>query len=194
MRDRFTEYMLRSEAPPPRADCCTPITEGPNGATINGFTLPRKKEAYCIDLLFIRRMWHFTKILLKKPSRVGWLYLIMTIFCCLNEVIVYYVGTIPSRYFKVLGDRDRASFWRLLLTSLGTVFLAGFVSCLGDPVWCIHLFPPSRRRLGHPLLSSFCELICTDPSGGEACSCLSNLPPSTCMHVFIHSTTLISLV
>ncbi|KAF9362318.1 ATP-binding cassette sub- D member 4 [Mortierella sp. NVP85] len=129
MRDRFTEYMLRSEAPPPRSDCCTPITEGPNGPTINGFTLPRKKEAYCIDLLFIRRMWHFAKILLKMPSRVGWLYLIMTIFCCLNEVIVYYVGTIPSRYYKVLGDRDRASFWRLLFTSLGTVFLAGFGKC-----------------------------------------------------------------
>lgn len=45
----------------------------------------------------------------------------------MNEGIVYYVGTIPSRYYKVLGDKDQAAFFRLLIVSLGTVFLAGFV-------------------------------------------------------------------
>ncbi|KAF9105384.1 hypothetical protein BGX29_000083 [Mortierella sp. GBA35] len=50
----------------------------------------------------------------------------MTLFCCMNEGIVYYVGTIPSRFYKVLGDKDSAAFFRVLVTSLMLVFLAGF--------------------------------------------------------------------
>ena len=52
----------------------------------------------------------------------------MTLFCCLNEGIVYYVGLIPSRYYKVLVDKEKSAFFQLLGTSLFTVFLAGFVS------------------------------------------------------------------
>ncbi|KAF9995513.1 hypothetical protein BGZ65_008850, partial [Modicella reniformis] len=124
LKDRFTNMLLGPGKPEP--PCCpTPIKEGPNGPTINGFTLPRKKEKYCIDLIFMKRLWRFFKLLVLKPSRVGWLYLIMTVFCCANEGVVYFVGTIPSQYYKVLGDKDSPSFWRLLFTSLGTVFLAG---------------------------------------------------------------------
>jgi len=54
----------------------------------------------------------------------------MTLFCCLNEGIVYYVGLIPSRYYKVLVDKEKSAFFQLLGTSLFTVFLAGFVSRL----------------------------------------------------------------
>lgn len=156
LTDKFSDYLLRN----PRTYkpiSCTHIHDEPGGPTINGFTLPRKKGEYRIDWLFIKRMWHFTKLLVKKPSRAGWLYLIMTLFCCLNEIVVYFVGTIPSQYFKVLGDRDSASFWRLLLTSCGTVILAGVVS--SSPThpafeWCmpppLPAFPANRTNLHRP--------------------------------------------
>ncbi|KAF9344186.1 hypothetical protein BGX26_004674 [Mortierella sp. AD094] len=91
-----------------------------------GFTLPKKKEKYLIDGLFAKRLWKIFRILFTKHSKVTWLYISMTLFCILNEAVVYYVGIIPSKYYKVLGDKDSDAFWKLLFTSLLTVFMAGF--------------------------------------------------------------------
>lgn len=87
----------------------------------------KKKVEYKIDRLFLKRISRLFEILFSKQSKVTWLYIGMTLFCCLNEGIVYFVGTIPSRYYKVLGDKDSAAFFRLLVVSLFTVFLAGLV-------------------------------------------------------------------
>lgn len=89
----------------------------------------KKKVEYKLDGLFLKRISRLFEILFSKQSKVTWLYIGMTLFCCLNEGIVYFVGTIPSRYYKVLGDKDSAAFFRLLVVSLFTVFLAGLVSC-----------------------------------------------------------------
>ncbi|KAI7817319.1 ABC transporter transmembrane region 2-domain-containing protein [Gamsiella multidivaricata] len=114
----------------PDSSCRTRTAAGDSGPTISGFHLPKKKDEYLIDTLFCKRLWKIAKILFSKhcgkQSKVFWLYLSMTLFCIVNEGIVYYVGTIPSRYYKVLGDKDSSAFWKLLLTSLTTVFLAGF--------------------------------------------------------------------
>ncbi|KAH7057468.1 ATP-binding cassette sub-family D member 4 [Linnemannia elongata] len=85
----------------------------------------KKKVEYKLDRLFLKRISRLFEILFSKQSKVTWLYIGMTLFCCLNEGIVYFVGTIPSRYYKVLGDKDSAAFFRLLVVSLFTVFLAG---------------------------------------------------------------------
>ncbi|KAK5827188.1 ABC transporter transmembrane region 2-domain-containing protein [Linnemannia elongata] len=85
----------------------------------------KKKVEYKLDGLFLKRISRLFEILFSKQSKVTWLYIGMTLFCCLNEGIVYFVGTIPSRYYKVLGDKDSAAFFRLLVVSLFTVFLAG---------------------------------------------------------------------
>ncbi|KAF9141048.1 ATP-binding cassette sub- D member 4 [Mortierella sp. GBA39] len=86
----------------------------------------KKKVEYKLDRLFLKRISRLFEILFSKQSKVTWLYIGMTLFCCLHEGIVYFVGTIPSRYYKVLGDKDSAAFFRLLMVSLFTVFLAGF--------------------------------------------------------------------
>ncbi|KAG0039037.1 hypothetical protein BGZ82_009941 [Podila clonocystis] len=86
----------------------------------------KKKQEYRLDRQFLKRISTILSVLMNRRSTVLWLYVFMTLFCCLNEGIVYYVGTIPSRYYKVLGDRDQAAFFRLLFVSLGTVFMAGF--------------------------------------------------------------------
>lgn len=93
-----------------------------------GYQPPIKKKEYKLDRLFTKRLSRLFGILLSKHSKVLWLYIGMTLFCCLNEGIVYFVGTIPSRYYKVLNDKDSPAFFRLLVVSLFTVFLAGFVS------------------------------------------------------------------
>lgn len=90
----------------------------------------RKKQEYRLDRQFLKRISTILSVLMNRRSTVLWLYIFMTLFCCLNEGIVYFVGTIPSRYYKVLGDRDQAAFFRLLVVSLGTVFMAGFVCTL----------------------------------------------------------------
>ncbi|KAG0295628.1 ATP-binding cassette sub- D member 4 [Dissophora globulifera] len=94
--------------------------------TVSGFRLPKKKDEYLLDKQCVKRLWRILKVLLTRHSKVLWLYITMTFFCCINEAIVYYVGTIPSKYYKVLGDKDTSAFFKLLISSLTTVFLAGF--------------------------------------------------------------------
>ncbi|KAF9938801.1 ATP-binding cassette sub- D member 4 [Mortierella alpina] len=95
------------------------------GAPGNGFTIPKRNEEYLLDRVFLRRLQRLLKVLFGKRSKITWMYVGMIMFCILNEFVVYYVGTIPSRYYKVLGDKDSSGFLRLLLVSLGTVFMAG---------------------------------------------------------------------
>ncbi|KAF9908471.1 ATP-binding cassette sub- D member 4, partial [Lobosporangium transversale] len=99
---------------------------GNTGTPAAGFTLPKQKNKYLIDAIFVKRLWRFFRLLFARRSQVLWLYIIMTVFCCINESVVYYVGTIPSRYYKVLGDKDPSAFWWLLVTSTLAVFLAAF--------------------------------------------------------------------
>ncbi|KAF9999798.1 ATP-binding cassette sub- D member 4 [Entomortierella chlamydospora] len=110
------------------SSCGTHSTTGTKtkGANSTGFTLPKKKKEYLIDMLFVKRLWEIFRILFTS-SKVAWLYISMTIFCIVNEAIVYYVGTIPSKYYKVLGDKDSEAFMKLFVTSLLTVFTAGFL-------------------------------------------------------------------
>ncbi|KAG0208103.1 hypothetical protein BGX28_000859 [Mortierella sp. GBA30] len=98
---------------------------GTPGTPGNGFTIPKSKEEYLLDGVFLKRLRRILCILFERRSKVTWLFVGMTLFCCLNEWVVYYVGTIPSRYYKVLGEKDSSAFLRLLFVSLSTVFMAG---------------------------------------------------------------------
>ncbi|KAF9208939.1 ATP-binding cassette sub- D member 4 [Haplosporangium sp. Z 27] len=102
-------------------------TKAAGAESSTGFTLPKKKDQYLIDGLFVKRLGKLLGILFTRHSKVTLLYISMTVFCIVNEAIVYLVGTIPSKYYKVLGDKDSAAFWFLLSNSLFTVFLAGFI-------------------------------------------------------------------
>ncbi|KAG0257865.1 hypothetical protein BG011_003718 [Mortierella polycephala] len=96
------------------------------GAPGNRSTAPKRKHVFMLDRVFLKRFWRILQAMFRKPSKAPWLYIGLTLFCCVNEAVVYYVGTIPSRYYKVLGDKDMTAFFRLLIVSLLTVFLAGF--------------------------------------------------------------------
>ncbi|KAF9192422.1 ATP-binding cassette sub- D member 4 [Haplosporangium sp. Z 767] len=114
-RSRASECSWRS-----RSTARTP------GAPGNQSTAPKRKHEFLLDRVFMKRFWRILQAMFEKPSKVPWLYIGLTLFCCVNEGVVYYVGTIPSRYYKVLGDKDTVAFFRLLIVSLLTVFLAGF--------------------------------------------------------------------
>ncbi|KAG0373081.1 ATP-binding cassette sub- D member 4 [Mortierella sp. AD032] len=90
----------------------------------------KKKVEYKLDRLFLKRLSRLFGILFTRGSRVLYLYIGMTLFCCLNEGVVYWVGTIPSRFYKVLGDKDSAAFMQVLVSSLVIVFVAGFGKCV----------------------------------------------------------------
>ncbi|KAI1318823.1 ATP-binding cassette sub- D member 4 [Mortierella claussenii] len=127
IKDRFKAFrppFMRSS--PSASSCRTRTDAGTSSAPAAGFTLPKKKDKYLLDRVFLSRLSKILRILLTKRSKVLWLYISLILFCCINEAITYYVGTIPSKYYKVLGDKDSFAFWRLLLASLITVFLAGF--------------------------------------------------------------------
>ncbi|KAF9166275.1 hypothetical protein DFQ26_008280 [Actinomortierella ambigua] len=90
-----------------------------------GMVPPKRPEVYQFDRQFMRRFRRLARILFTPPSRVLMLYLAMVGVCGVNEVIVYFSGTIPSRFFKVLMDQEFAPFANVLVSSLIIVMLAG---------------------------------------------------------------------
>lgn len=49
--------------------------------------------------------------------------------CCFvsEQVIIYNVGLIPSKFYKCLGDKDRDAFQALMLHAIGLVMAVAFV-------------------------------------------------------------------
>ncbi|KAF9975222.1 hypothetical protein BGZ73_001204 [Actinomortierella ambigua] len=90
-----------------------------------GMVPPKRPEVYRFDGQFVRRFRRQARILFTPPSRVLALYLTMIGVCCVNEVVVYFSGTIPSRFYKVLIDQEFAPFVNVLISSLVIVMLAG---------------------------------------------------------------------
>ncbi|KAG0174825.1 ATP-binding cassette sub- D member 4 [Apophysomyces sp. BC1015] len=91
-------------------------------------------EVYSFDYVFVKRAYRLIRLLF-RPSRrfwlaskdvrqgsLFWLYVTFVCLSCLKEILVYFVGLIPSRFFALLTSKDSAGFLHFLFPCLLLVF------------------------------------------------------------------------
>jgi ATP-binding cassette subfamily D (ALD) protein 4 len=106
------------------------------------------KAHYSFDGIFLRRFFRLLKILFKssksikiwstsKESRKNslfWLYMTFIGLGISYEVLVYFVGMIPSQFYAILTSRDIIGFSKYILPCLLLVFATATVSVSFDPL------------------------------------------------------------
>jgi ATP-binding cassette subfamily D (ALD) protein 4 len=95
---------------------------------------PSPQEATrSFDRLFLKRLGRLLRLLFKGTDssilRTSILipYSIFLLLSCAVEVIVWFVGLIPSRFYSVLVSLDVEGYWKVLIQSLGLVLLVAVV-------------------------------------------------------------------
>ncbi|KAJ1666925.1 hypothetical protein EV178_001839 [Coemansia sp. RSA 1646] len=94
----------------------------------SGMSDKQAQRQYAIGSIFIQRLFRMFRVLLwtkQTPSRVGVCCVLLIGGKLLGEVVYYYAGKQPSEFYKVLGDKDRAAFFPLLLRCFVVVAMAG---------------------------------------------------------------------
>lgn len=86
-----------------------------------------KKNQYRFDRLFIKRLSGLLKILF-DTNKVRLLYVTLICFAIGYEVLVYFVGLIPSHFYSILIARDLSGFIRYTIPCLLLVFTTATVS------------------------------------------------------------------
>ena len=86
-----------------------------------------------MDLKFLKRFLKIHYLLFSRLNNNGsslcsWLFLLLVGLCLLNEYIIYHVGSIPSKYYKVLGEKDLDGFWNVTLIASGIIVAVALVS------------------------------------------------------------------
>ncbi|KAI9287373.1 ABC transporter transmembrane region 2-domain-containing protein [Umbelopsis sp. AD052] len=88
-----------------------------------------QEKSHSFDRLFLKRLGRLLRLLFKGTdgsilkSSILLPYSIFLLLSCAVEVIVWFVGLIPSRFYAVLGSLDVEGYWKVLFQSLGFVFL-----------------------------------------------------------------------
>lgn len=92
-----------------------------------------QEKSHSFDRLFLKRLGRLLRLLFKGTdgsifkSSILLPYSIFLLLSCGVEVIVWFVGLIPSRFYAVLGSLDVEGYWKVLFQSLGFVFLVAVV-------------------------------------------------------------------
>ncbi|KAJ1972531.1 hypothetical protein H4R35_004623 [Dimargaris xerosporica] len=98
----------------------------PSGAPPPEALLPNEKPpTYTLNWLMVKRLWRITRIQLSStatpyPSAMLPMVLLIAVACG-TEVVVYFNGQIPSKYYKVLVGKTESDFYPLIGESLGLV-------------------------------------------------------------------------
>ncbi|OZJ03282.1 hypothetical protein BZG36_03745 [Bifiguratus adelaidae] len=98
--------------------------------------VPSNERHPKLDRNFLRRLKTILRILFGRPTiwflhrnerrnSVLFLYLLLIGAACFNEVLFYYVGLTPSKFYSVLVERDTTGFWNLLLPAFMLLISAG---------------------------------------------------------------------
>ncbi|CAG8583166.1 11700_t:CDS:2, partial [Diversispora eburnea] len=94
-------------------------------------TIQQSKNSVSFDLTFCNRFLHICRILFSPLNPYGNLISILFSFFIISlafEVVVYFVGTIPSRFYTVLIGQDFEGFKYELIWGMGFVLSAGLVN------------------------------------------------------------------
>lgn len=101
-----------------------------------------KQATYSFDRVFFKRLRRLLKVLFhtdplysvwstKKEARkhsIFWLYMTFVTLGIAYEVIVYFVGMIPSQFYSILTSKDVIGFSKYIIPCLLLVFSAATVS------------------------------------------------------------------
>ncbi|XP_065584547.1 lysosomal cobalamin transporter ABCD4-like [Artemia franciscana] len=80
------------------------------------------------DIRFIRRFYRIQKIIFPRLlSPTVALFSTLLFLNLLEQVVIYFVGLVPSRFYKVLGDKDLEAFQVQTAISLGIILSISFV-------------------------------------------------------------------
>ena len=83
---------------------------------------------YGLDGVFCRRAGALLAFMFPSCGSLSvFLMLALLVACGAEQYVVYWVGVIPSRYYKVLGDKDRDTFGTLTAECLGLMLVISFV-------------------------------------------------------------------
>lgn len=102
---------------------------------------------YSFDRVFLQRLGRLLRILFQsarhdrywstsrqaRQNSLFWLYIIFVALSCGNEVLYYYVGLLPSRFYGLLSSQDLPGFSAFILPCLVLVFGAAavWIGCRG---------------------------------------------------------------
>ncbi|KAJ2889527.1 ATP-binding cassette sub- D member 4, partial [Coemansia aciculifera] len=88
---------------------------------------PTAKQQYAVGLLMVRRLHRIFAVLLasQTPRYIGLGCGGLLAGKLASEIVFYYAGRLPSEFYKVLGDKDLAAFFPLLLRCMVVVAAAG---------------------------------------------------------------------
>jgi len=89
----------------------------------------KNKNQSSFDSLFLHRFFRILRLLFSPTNPEGNVIMIWSSLICtslLNEVLVYFVGTMPSRFYTTLVGKDFNSFKPLIIYSIAIVLGAGF--------------------------------------------------------------------
>ncbi|XP_052767295.1 lysosomal cobalamin transporter ABCD4-like [Mya arenaria] len=80
------------------------------------------------NLLFIKRFIHLLPWLFPSwRCRPSLLVVLLLCLGLLEQVIIYNIGLVPSKYYKVLGEKDHAGFWTQTATAVAFIVAQAFV-------------------------------------------------------------------
>ncbi|WAR19914.1 ABCD4-like protein [Mya arenaria] len=79
------------------------------------------------NLLFIKRFIHLLPWLFPSwRCRPSLLVVLLLCLGLLEQVIIYNIGLVPSKYYKVLGEKDHAGFWTQTATAVAFIVAQAF--------------------------------------------------------------------
>ncbi|KAJ1926864.1 hypothetical protein FBU59_007278, partial [Linderina macrospora] len=82
--------------------------------------MPEKQDSerqYTFGLVFLRRLTKLFRVMLSNQTseRIGLCCVVLLVGKLLAEVVYYFSGSLPSQFYKVLGDKDSNAFFPLVL-------------------------------------------------------------------------------
>ncbi|XP_040528647.1 lysosomal cobalamin transporter ABCD4 isoform X7 [Gallus gallus] len=119
------------------------------GAGAGGRPRPR------LDLLFVRRFLRIQAVLFPTwPSRNVLMFLTLLGVAVLEQLVIYQVGVIPSRYYEVLGNKDFSGFQALTAIALTMIVVNSTLKSF-DQFICNLLYVSWRKSLTEYLHSCY---------------------------------------
>ncbi|CAG8454414.1 64_t:CDS:2 [Funneliformis caledonium] len=108
----------------------------------------KNKSQSSFNRLFLRRFHRILRILFSPSNPDGNVMMIWSSLICLsllNEILVYFAGTVPSRFYTVLIGKDFNNFKPLMIYSIAIILSAGF--CKSVVKFIGGLFALSTRNI-----------------------------------------------
>ncbi|KAI8987578.1 ATP-binding cassette sub-family D member 4 [Mycotypha africana] len=127
-------------------DDCIIDKDSDNGADTDSIEQNNSQQPknYKFDMLFFSRLFSVLKILFKsnaiypcwstkkkaRQNSLFWLYILFVTLAVLYEILVYFVGMIPSQFYTILTTKDKAKFGTFIIPCLLLVFVIAICKSL----------------------------------------------------------------